>query len=209
MRRTRALQTMREETAARIQISWYIDGKRYRELTNCWREPDAASILSRKEADYWRQHEFGVSREVGGSLSEATAAFKSANASRLANYTKQIRCALNALADGLGSDCSILQILPQDISAFRDDGSQLSTPPRAAGSAMGRQGQDRRLAHVPDALSATRPCRCDTNLAPAAQNWRPMAPARTPKSIDDGAWCPSGGTKLAPTPIKKGPCEGP
>ena len=112
----------RKRTAARIQINWYIDGKRYRELSSCWREKDAAEVLQRKEADYWRQQELGVQREIGGSLREAADAFSAAQAEHSVNYRKQIATSLSALAAGLGWDRPVQEISPGELVQFKEDG---------------------------------------------------------------------------------------
>ncbi len=116
------------KTAARIQICWYIDGRRRRELTACWRESDALEVLRRKEADYWRRQDLGVDREVGGSLREAVEAFTVGQAGRSGSYRKQIRTALHALADGVGWDCPVQGVAVRDIRQFCADGLDVLAP---------------------------------------------------------------------------------
>lgn len=109
-------------TEARLRITWYVNGKRERELTRCWRPEDAAAILQRKEADYWRQQDLGVEREIGGTLREAFDAFVATKARCSDNYTKQINTALRAFGDGFGWDRSVTQVTPRDIHDFKEDG---------------------------------------------------------------------------------------
>lgn len=94
-------------TEARIRIVWYVDGKRQRELTFCWRADQAATVLQRKEADYWRQQDLGVERDAGGTFSEAMDAFMQTLSGCSKNYGKQIRTALNAFIDGFGWERSV------------------------------------------------------------------------------------------------------
>lgn len=115
-------------TEARIQLTWYVGGKRHRELTQCWREPDAALVLQRKEADYWRQQELGVERDVGGSLRDAVDAFLRQQAEHSANYRKQLRTALSALGEGLGWDREVHAITAQEIAQFKEDGLSALSP---------------------------------------------------------------------------------
>jgi integrase len=112
----------RTRTEARIQLVWFINGKRYRELTYCWRERDASEILQRKEADYWRQQDLGVDREIGGSLREAADAFINTLTECSDDYKKQIGTSLGALANGLGWDRPVPQISAQDIESYKEDG---------------------------------------------------------------------------------------
>ena len=65
-------------TKGRIRIVWFENGERQRQLTNCWREEEAAEVLQGIEADYWRQQRLGISRQVGGSVGEAIAALRKA-----------------------------------------------------------------------------------------------------------------------------------
>jgi integrase len=109
-------------TEARIQISWYVDGKRQRELTTCTTEREAAGVLQRKESDYWRQQELGVTRAVGGSLAEAAEAYLASTTSYSPDYRKQLRAALQAFKDGLGGDTPVQVIARSDFEQFREDG---------------------------------------------------------------------------------------
>lgn len=110
------------KTAARIEIVWYVDGKRNRELTYCWREQDASAVLQRKETDYWRQQELGVTREVGGTLRQAVDAYMATTAPYSAHYRKQIGTALNELAEGVGWERPITSITPEEITVYREHG---------------------------------------------------------------------------------------
>ena len=111
-----------KKTKPRIQIVWFVDGKRCRELTYHWREADAAQVLRRKEEDYWRQQELGVEREIGGTLREAFEAFSERTTDYSNNYTKQIYTAVNNLANGVGWDRPVPLISSQDIEQYRADG---------------------------------------------------------------------------------------
>ena len=62
-----------------------------RELTHCWREQDTEAILRRKEADYWRQQDLGVERDVGGTLREGADAFLATKPEVSKDYRKQMR----------------------------------------------------------------------------------------------------------------------
>lgn len=110
------------ETQPRIRVVWYIDGKRYRELTHCWREQDAEAILRRKEEDYWRQQDLGVDRDVGGTLREAVDAFLATKPNASDNYRRQLNTSLNAFADGFGWDRCVTLISPRDINRYKEDG---------------------------------------------------------------------------------------
>ena len=113
-----------KKTKPRIQIVWFVNGKRERELTYCWREADAAEVLRRKEEDYWRQQDLGVEREIGGTLREAADAFAEDQAENSINYKKQIQTALTALANGVGWERPVPLISSADIQQFKEDGIQ-------------------------------------------------------------------------------------
>lgn len=110
------------KTKPRIRIVWYVDGTRYRELTPCWREEDAAKILQLKEKDYWRQQQLGVEREVGGTLRDAVDAYQASKADCSKDYRKQINTALNAFGDGFGWSRCVTLITAADIAQFKDEG---------------------------------------------------------------------------------------
>ena len=80
-----------KRTAARIQVNWYVGGKRYRELTALWREDEAVGVLERKEADYWRRQDLGARRDVGGTLQDAVDSFMAELSDRSRDYRKQSR----------------------------------------------------------------------------------------------------------------------
>ena len=111
-----------KKTKARIQIVWYVDGKRHRELTYCWNEADAAQVLQRKEADYWRAQEFGVARDVGGTLKQAYDAFTAQFVAKSTDYKRQIDNAINPLARGVGWDRPVPEISSQDLEQYKADG---------------------------------------------------------------------------------------
>lgn len=115
-------------TKPRIQIYWYIHGARHRSLTSCWREADANEVLQRKESDYWRQQDLGVSRAVGGTLKDARDAFVEQLNGCSAEYRKQIDTALSAFADGVGWEQQVHLIAKQDINDFRNDGLTARSP---------------------------------------------------------------------------------
>ncbi len=110
------------QTRPRIQINWYVGGERLRELTSCWRDDDAAKVLQRKEADYWRQQQLGVQRDVGGTLQAARDAFLKLIGGTSANYIKQAKSAIAAVAEGLGWDIEVTSITRDTMTQFRDDG---------------------------------------------------------------------------------------
>lgn len=110
------------KTAARIEIVWYVDGERKRELTYCWREKDAGAILQRKEEDDWRQQDLGVEREVGGALQEAVDAFVVTKANVSAHYRKQIGTAINTFLDGFGREQSVTTVTTRDVEQYKQDG---------------------------------------------------------------------------------------
>jgi integrase len=109
-------------TEARIQITWFVLGARNRRLTATWTERDAAEVLRREEADYWRRQQGGVARAAGGTLQAAVEAYQAAKAGYSANYRKQIRTTLQALMEGLGREKQVTTIQTEDVLQFRDDG---------------------------------------------------------------------------------------
>ena len=109
-------------TKARMEITWYENGERRRELTNCWKQRDAWSLLRRKEEDYWRRQTLGVRRRVGGTFESAVRAFTEAKADKSDNYAKQIATALSALEEGFGPRASVQSITREDIEDFKADG---------------------------------------------------------------------------------------
>ena len=117
-----------KKTAARIQINWYIGGKRYRELTACSDRETASAVLQRKEADYWRRQKIGVEREVGGTLREAVDDFVTGLAELSTEYRKQINTVLNALGNGLGWDHPVHAITRSEIEQFKADGLTVLAP---------------------------------------------------------------------------------
>ena len=116
------------KTEARIRIIWYVDGKRYRQLTQCWREEDANALLQRKEADYWRQQDFGVEREIGGTIREAFKAFQETRKHCSVNYQKQLRTSVSALAAGIGWDTSVTLLSARHLAQYKADGLQTLSP---------------------------------------------------------------------------------
>jgi integrase len=116
------------ETKPRIRIVWTIQGKRYRKLTNCWREADAREVLRSIEEDYWRQQRLGVSRDVGGTIGEAIAAFEKSREGQSDDWRSQIRTALNPLCEGLGADTEITLVTKEDIQQYLDDGLTSRSP---------------------------------------------------------------------------------
>lgn len=107
-------------TEPRIQVNWYINGQRQRQLTDEWKEAEARALLRRIEADYWAGQELGVQRDVGGTLLEAQDAFL--RELRGKSDQKQARTALRALAKGIGWDRQVHVIGIEDLRDFRDDG---------------------------------------------------------------------------------------
>ena len=117
-----------KESRPRIRISWYIHGQRQRELTLTWRPQDAAQVLRRKEEDYWRQQELGVTREIGGTLQEGFAAFLMQQATSSDDNKKQIATAIKALANGVGWDRPLPLITGDDIAQYKQDGLTTLAP---------------------------------------------------------------------------------
>ncbi len=111
-----------KQTKPRIQIVWYVDGKRHRELTYCWQESEAAKVLCRKETDYWRAQEFGVARDIGGTLKQAYEAFKVQFGATSIDYRRQIDNAINPLARGVGWNRPVPEISSQDLEQYKADG---------------------------------------------------------------------------------------
>ena len=114
-----------KRTAARIQVNWYVGGKRYRELTGLWREDDAVKVLERKEADYWRRQDLGAQRDVGGTLREAADSFTAELSDRSRDYRKQIKTSLNLLGELVGWDRPVQLIGMAEICQFKEDGLAL------------------------------------------------------------------------------------
>jgi integrase len=67
---------------------------------------------------------------VGGSLREAAEAFKrGAGINNVSdNYQKQVKTAINCLAEGLGWDAQVQTVARQDIIDFREDGLEVRSP---------------------------------------------------------------------------------
>lgn len=115
-------------THPRLRVVWYLGGQRYRELTHCWREQDADEILRRKEADYWRQQDLGVDRDVGGTVREAVKVFLATKPEASNDYRKQMKTALNAFAEGFGWDRSVTLIGQSDIARYKEEGLVVLSP---------------------------------------------------------------------------------
>jgi len=109
-------------TKARIQVTWTAEGRRKRQLTNCWREEDAREVLRGIEADYWRQQRLGVTRDVGGSLADAVEAFEQSRVQCSRSWRQQLRKALYPLRDGLGPDSGIVEITKDDLEQYLAEG---------------------------------------------------------------------------------------
>lgn len=123
------------KTEARIRVVWWVDGKRHRELTQFWREEDANAFLQRKEADYWRQQDLGVERDIGGSFRDGYKAFMASRRQTSKHYQKQLRTALNTLAGGFGWDTCVTLLSARDITQYREEGL-LSLSPSTVRSYM-------------------------------------------------------------------------
>jgi len=115
-------------TKPRLRIVWTIQGKRYRELTNCWTAEDAKKVLLAKEADYGRQQRLGVSRDAGGTIESAIAAFEREKEGLSKNWQAQIRKALEPLAEGLGQTTDVTEIRREDIREYLEDGLLSRSP---------------------------------------------------------------------------------
>lgn len=111
-----------KRTAARIQVNWYVGGKRHRELTGLWREEDAVKVLELKEADYWRRQDLGIQRDVGGTLRDAANSFVSELSDRSRDYRKQLNTTLNALGQIVGWKRPVQLIGQAEICQFKEDG---------------------------------------------------------------------------------------
>ena len=85
-------------------------------------------VLKGIEADYWRQQRLGVSRDVGGSVGEAIAAFARSRRELSTSWQEQIRKVLALLEGQVGSETEVTKVSREDVEQFLADGLVTRAP---------------------------------------------------------------------------------